>query len=446
MIIGFFIQFRLKGYAEEYARWVHTRINREAKRLKIRRLKHKFKPHISLFGPARTDNLKGVIRSVEKTCNKHTLVPFEMGGFDQFRNPDAYWLFLKAYPSAELEQLRYDLAQSLLGSESVIRHTCEQYDHRPEYRFHCSIIKCAPRDKEKFDKLVQYAEAKCSLEIFRQRETSALVRLVSIIKRHMFGSPEADPRVNLHLLRIRVSGRGKREYDLVLKRFLTGRDVWSRYWRRRSVEALKAELAPPREQELHISDSAKCYFIGDTHFDHKNIIRYCHRPFSGVAEMNRAMKDKWNNAVGQSDTVFFLGDYTGPPRRLGVYYERLKYWTRQLEGAKTSILGNHDRRGGCIAFEKTMILRVAHGRSFLLIHDPTDDIPNSIRAKYDWIIHGHVHNNRLGMYPFINGEQKTINVSAELIDYRPVSLSHLLSLDLDSVKRMETINHEPERW
>jgi hypothetical protein len=49
-------------------------------------------------------------------------------------------------------------------------------------------------------------------------------------------------------------------------------------------------------------------------------------------------------------------------------------------------------------------------------------------------------------YPFINGGRKTMNVSAELTNYKLVSLEYLLSLDLDSIKRMRTIDSQPERW
>ena len=46
-------------------------------------------------------------------------------------------------------------------------------------------------------------------------------------------------------------------------------------------------------------------------------------------------------------------------------------------------------------------------------------------------------------YPFMNGARKTINVCAELINYRPVSLDFLASLKLGSIKRMDTIDSTP---
>ena len=52
------------------------------------------------------------------------------------------------------------------------------------------------------------------------------------------------------------------------------------------------------------------FFTSDTHFDHKNIIRYCNRPFSSIEEMNNFLIKRWNATVGPDDTVFHLGDVT----------------------------------------------------------------------------------------------------------------------------------------
>ena len=82
-----------------------------------------------------------------------------------------------------------------------------------------------------------------------------------------------------------------------------------------------------------------------------------------------------------------------------------------------------------------------NNKHFDLVHDPHDAPP-------DWeygVIHGHKHNNDLAKFPFINGKEKRINVSAELVNYRPVSLDFILSLDLDSIERMDTISSVPQR-
>jgi len=440
---SFFICFRLKGFAREYARWVRTRVIRKAKELKIRRFKYRFKLHITLFDQAKTQNLKGVIGNVGKVGRKYSLVPFKLGGFDQFQNPDKdeYWLYLNVKPSSELEQLRYELSQSLLDSDRAIK---KNFDHGTRYKFHCSIIKCESRGdrkfRGKFTELIKYAETMCTLENFRQHRVSVFRKLVNIVTKYIFRAEESDPNIHLHLLRIRVSGKGKREYDLLLKKLLTGRNVWSRYWWRKSIEALKTELHPPREDRLSVSDASKCYFIADTHFNHETVRRKLRRRFQNTKDMDREIIKEWNKSVGENDRVYFVGDYTGPPRR--GYFEDLRNYTIQLTGNIVSIMGNHDRNGGCIKFEKARILHIDK-YTFLLIHNPTDNYISKIKTKYDWIIHGHVHNNNVEKYPFINGEKKTINVSVELINYKPMSLGFLLSLNLNSIKRIDS---QLEHW
>jgi calcineurin-like phosphoesterase family protein len=176
----------------------------------------------------------------------------------------------------------------------------------------------------------------------------------------------------------------------------------------------------------------RIYLIGDTHFDHANIIRYCERPFSNVRVMNRVLVKNWNNTVKPKDTVYFLGDWA-----FGRHYRPPKHWIKKLNGHIISIKGSHDRE----KFRKSTVL-FHNGYRFLLIHNPSDKSKN----WKGWVIHGHKHNNNMRDYPFINGQRKTINVGVELINYRPVSLDFLLSLNIDSIKRMATINSKPERW
>ena len=58
------------------------------------------------------------------------------------------------------------------------------------------------------------------------------------------------------------------------------------------------------------------FFIADTHFGDGNILRYENRPFATVEEMDQELIRRWNEKVGEGDTVFHLCLlYTSPSPR-----------------------------------------------------------------------------------------------------------------------------------
>lgn len=244
MAESFLVQFRLQGYAKSYAWWACARTLQEAQKLGVKRLKQpRFVSHVTLFGPAETNDLGQVIKVVERIGRKHILVPFQLGGFGRFQNPYANWLYLYIQHSSELEKLRNELAYSLCMSERMIYDTCQPHDRGSRYcRLHCSIGKYAPGDRGKFENLCEYAETKCTLETFRQQNASVFGRLLHIIKKYVFRREEDDPYVSLYLLRITVLARGSRiqsEYDLVLRRLLSREEALSRYWYRKTIEKFR---------------------------------------------------------------------------------------------------------------------------------------------------------------------------------------------------------------
>jgi calcineurin-like phosphoesterase family protein len=400
---GFFVEFRFHGYAKHYLKGLMHEV---ARKFGVKgAIKHRPVPHMALFygSPGKTD-IRKVLAAVEKVGEKYTLVPFKVEDFDWRDGEDGKVIAAVITASPELKRLRLELRKELSKISAPHR-----FDSQPDFWFH-SVIAFKDIDR-KFEDIWRYIGRK------------------------------EKPHIDQYLTRITILGKGRRiirEYDLILKRWLNRWQVVlpgvRRYWWQKTINKLRElQGLPPKRKTV--------YLIGDTHFDHKNIIRYVHRPFRNAQQMNTVMIRNWNDTVKPRDTVYFLGDWA-----YGRNHKPAKYWRSKLKGHIVSIKGSHDGREKGIRFEEFKVIKY-NGYTFLLIHDPDDkETIKTVKERYDWIIHGHKHNNDMRDYPFINGERKTINVSVELINYRPLSIDKLLSLNIDSIRMMRTIDSEPETW
>ena len=79
------------------------------------------------------------------------------------------------------------------------------------------------------------------------------------------------------------------------------------------------------------------FFTSDLHVGHRNIIKYCQRPWVAVTAMDEALVTNWNSVVKPDDTVWNLGDFafgTSPGHANDCFC--------QLNGEHHFIMGNHD--------------------------------------------------------------------------------------------------------
>ena len=166
-----------------------------------------------------------------------------------------------------------------------------------------------------------------------------------------------------------------------------------------------------------VVEAERVWLISDTHFGHKNILRYCKRPFPNTAVMNSMLVDNWCRTVSDSDLVYFLGDLA--------MCQPIS-WIEKLSGKKVWVRGSHDKDidptsdiYGVLRVVDSEIIS-CNGLEFLLIHDVRDA---DVTWK-DWIIRGHIHDNR----PFIDPKHYLINVSLEAIGYKPVSLAQVIRI------------------
>lgn len=82
------------------------------------------------------------------------------------------------------------------------------------------------------------------------------------------------------------------------------------------------------------------YFTSDLHFGHRNVIRFCERPYTDNKEMTRELIKNWNDRVRPNDLIFSLGDFSWWTSRHDV-----KKLVGQLHGKKYFIPGNHCKEG-----------------------------------------------------------------------------------------------------
>lgn len=163
------------------------------------------------------------------------------------------------------------------------------------------------------------------------------------------------------------------------------------------------------------------YLTSDLHLGHANIIDHCDRPFNSVEEMNQVLIETWNQTVRPDDIEFFLGD-------LGHFADedQLTDWLDRLNGRVVFIEGNHDKPDRYTTGLNThqYYILSSGDQEFCLTHDPV----NAPRFWDGWVIHGHHHNNDLDEYPLVHPENRTVNVSVELTDYKPIEEAKLVEL------------------
>src|ERR1035437_256404 len=187
------------------------------------------------------------------------------------------------------------------------------------------------------------------------------------------------------------------------------------------------------------------FFTSDLHADHLNIIKYCNRPFSGVAEMRSTLITNWNNTVGPRDRVYVLGDFV-----MGnVHYA--EGLLKSLNGEKYLIKGNHDKGNpeklmeAGFAWVGTELQYQLGPYLVTLSHYPYAADPEEERInqrsdgetyvdkfaakrpkdKGNWLLHGHVHTAWK-----INGRQ--VNVGVDKWNFTPVSQEQLIELIKES--------------
>ena len=203
---------------------------------------------------------------------------------------------------------------------------------------------------------------------------------------------------------------------------------------------------------MTLSPRNSTWIISDTHFGHKNIIKFQQRPETH----EEIMLSNWIERVGEDDVILHLGDVflgkDGNPLRWASIISR-------MPGRKYLIPGNHDKQKRRLYEEVAgfQVIRpfihngIAYthrpiSSDFPVFHDEWDsndtlvdwfrlhDTVRDAKAREGWHtnVHGHIHGNSLNwsadLYdePSPFADKLYVNACVEVNDFAPIQLGNLL--------------------
>lgn len=177
------------------------------------------------------------------------------------------------------------------------------------------------------------------------------------------------------------------------------------------------------------------FFTADEHYYHRNIIRYCNRPFKDLNEMHKTFIELHNEVVSPSDTVFHVGDFAMVGKN---QHEMITAILKKLNGTHHLILGNHDKikpftyvNAGFTSVHTSYEIDLPYLKRFslfpqqrslgyeklILNHDPSV----YCICKNTILVCGHIHT----LFKVMK-DKKVINVGVDMWDYQPLSLTKLI--------------------
>ena len=171
----------------------------------------------------------------------------------------------------------------------------------------------------------------------------------------------------------------------------------------------------PVVEQVDIGKYDNIWFWSDTHFAHKNVIKYCNRPYENLTDMYYKMRDAYNNTVGPNDLCIWGGDvaFTGTTQTNQLLSE--------FHHDKILVIGNHDMNKKKLKqmdfLQSHLVFMIDHDVTPLIVtHYPMDNVPEPF-----FNVHGHTHHRN-------TDHDRQINISVEAIDYTPIHLDEILRI------------------
>lgn len=181
------------------------------------------------------------------------------------------------------------------------------------------------------------------------------------------------------------------------------------------------------------------FIISDLHFSHKNIIKYCNRPFKDIDQMDEYILRQFD-ALPKNSIIWNLGDLCmgsmARSPKIKKYIKRMKSNDKKLY----LIFGNHDEESNRSAdyYKKLGFDEVFTNALFIqelgiiFSHKPAQ-----LRGGNIMNIHGHIHNSPYDSLLKAGFHVNNLyNVSADVLGFKPICLEEVVkSLEQNSAKK-----------
>ena len=201
---------------------------------------------------------------------------------------------------------------------------------------------------------------------------------------------------------------------------------------------------------ITLKQEQKIFFSSDQHFGHRNVVKFCNRPYDDEKVMGRALIENWNSVVGPEDIVVTMGDF--------FWFNdshSIKKVVNQLNGTIYLVLGNHDKRESFRRCDPEKLI-ILDGISHIFLrcedenrwYEKTFEIVCSHYPLMTWShrdrgasnVFGHIHSGLLRSgddydqnLPLWKGQQLDVGVDNQ--NFTPVSFEDILSQLADDLRR-----------
>lgn len=192
-------------------------------------------------------------------------------------------------------------------------------------------------------------------------------------------------------------------------------------------------------QKIHINieKGQTIWFTSDLHFGHRNILKFCDRPWENTTQMEKGLIENWNNTVGNNDIVFVLGD---------TFWfndsQHIRKTLSQLKGKDIYIIpGNHDEFESYHRVDNSRIHLCADvvvcwftqegkpKQEVWMSHYPMMTWPH--RENGTWQLFGHIHSSITkteGVDQDLPLHWNQVDVGCDRWYYTPISLNFLTTM------------------